>query len=98
MIIRRVFAAVLLGLAFAATATAATSTASAELLAVDTPRATPAGTTFTVPAGWALRTTGKFLALDPPEPDSHIVLFDVTAVLILRDAQHEYLFADAAAG
>ena len=49
----------------------------------DTPKATPAGATFTVPAGWTMTTKGSMVVLDPPEPDSHIVIVDVTA----RDAE-----------
>ena len=43
----------------------------------DTPRATPAGTTFTVPAGWTMTTKGAMVVLDPPEPDSHVAIVDV---------------------
>jgi CubicO group peptidase (beta-lactamase class C family) len=45
----------------------------------DTPKATPAGATFTVPAGWTMTTKGSLVVLDPPEPDSHVVIVDVTA-------------------
>lgn len=45
----------------------------------DTPRATSAGTTFTVPAGWTLTTRGALVVLDPPEPDSHVAIVDVQA-------------------
>src|SRR5512134_3054091 len=45
----------------------------------DTPRATPAGATFTVPAGWTMTTKGSMVVLDPPEPDSHVALVDVKA-------------------
>jgi hypothetical protein len=61
-----------------ATATVPPSAApNAERFAADTPRATPAGATFTVPAGWSLRTRGPVVILDAPEPDSHLVLVDV---------------------
>jgi CubicO group peptidase (beta-lactamase class C family) len=45
----------------------------------DTPRATPAGATFMVPAGWTMTTKGSTVVLDPPEPDSHLAIVDVTA-------------------
>jgi CubicO group peptidase (beta-lactamase class C family) len=50
-----------------------------ETLAKDSPRATPAGTTFTAPAGWTLTTKGPMVVLDPPEPDSHVAIVDVKA-------------------
>jgi CubicO group peptidase (beta-lactamase class C family) len=51
----------------------------AETVEKDTPRATPAGATFTVPAGWTMATTGGVVLLNPPEPDSHIAIVDVKA-------------------
>ena len=45
----------------------------------DTPRATPEGATFTVPAGWTMTTKGAVVLLDPPEPDSHLAIVDVKA-------------------
>jgi len=51
--------------------------AAAETVQKDTPRATPAGTTFTVPAGWAMTTTGTLVLLNPPEPDSHVAIVDL---------------------
>jgi 3-mercaptopyruvate sulfurtransferase SseA/CubicO group peptidase (beta-lactamase class C family) len=50
-----------------------------ERVAADAPRVTPAGTTFTVPAGWTIAVRGSIVALDPPEPDSHLALVDVQA-------------------
>jgi CubicO group peptidase (beta-lactamase class C family) len=50
-----------------------------EVVDKDTPRATPAGATFTVPTGWTMTTKGSLVVLDPPEPDSHVVIVDVTA-------------------
>ncbi len=50
-----------------------------ETVDTDTPRATPAGATFTVPLGWTITTKGSMVLLDPPEPDSHIAIVDVTA-------------------
>ncbi|MEO8196651.1 MAG: serine hydrolase domain-containing protein [Thermoanaerobaculia bacterium] len=51
--------------------------------------ATPAGATFTVPAGWKSTVRGPVTVLDPPEPDTHIAIVDVSA----KDAE-----AAAAAG
>ena len=45
----------------------------------DTPSTTPAGATFVVPAGWAMTTNGSMVVLDPPEPDTHVVIVDVKA-------------------
>jgi CubicO group peptidase (beta-lactamase class C family) len=50
-----------------------------ELLAADTPRVTPGGATFTVPAGWSIVTGNNLVILAPPEPDAHIVIFDSQA-------------------
>ena len=50
-----------------------------ETLAKDSPRATPAGTTFTAPAGWILTTKDAMVVLDPPEADSHVAIVDVKA-------------------
>ena len=51
----------------------------AEKIDKDSPRATPAGTTFMAPAGWTMTTKGAMVLLDPPEPDSHIGIVDVKA-------------------
>ncbi len=53
--------------------------AASETVEKDTPRATPAGATFTVPSGWRMTTTGSMVVLDPPEPDSHVAIVDVKA-------------------
>jgi CubicO group peptidase (beta-lactamase class C family) len=45
----------------------------------DTPRVTPAGTQFTVPAEWSVRTSGPKVTLAPPETGSQVVLVDVKA-------------------
>src|SRR5215510_7355280 len=47
-----------------------------EQLTSDTPRATSAGASFTVPAGWALVTGKNIVILDPPETDTHIAIVD----------------------
>jgi hypothetical protein len=51
----------------------------AETVAADTPQATLAGATFTVPAGWGIAANGAVTILTPPEPDAQIVLVDVAA-------------------
>ena len=45
----------------------------------DTPKTTPSGATFTVPAGWSMTTTGSMVVLDAPEPDSHVAIVEVKA-------------------
>src|SRR5262245_37562095 len=52
---------------------------SSETVKEDSSRATPAGVTFKVPAGWTLTTKAAMVILDPPEPDSHVVIVDVNA-------------------
>jgi hypothetical protein len=47
-----------------------------EQLVADTPRVTPDGATFVVPAGWWIETRGN-AAILTPEGDSHIALVDV---------------------
>jgi hypothetical protein len=51
----------------------------AETVDKDTPRATSAGATFTVPAGWTVTAKDAMVVLDPPEGDTHVVLVDVKA-------------------
>ena len=58
---------------------ATTASGAPEKVEADTPRATPAGSTFTVPAGWTMTTRGSMVVLDPPEPDSHVAIVDVQA-------------------
>jgi CubicO group peptidase (beta-lactamase class C family) len=48
-------------------------------LAADTPSATPGGATFTVPAGWAIVTGKDLVILEPPETDTHVIIFDSQA-------------------
>jgi len=45
----------------------------------DSPRATPAGATFTVPTAWAMTTKDAMVVLDPPETDSHVAFVDLQA-------------------
>jgi CubicO group peptidase (beta-lactamase class C family) len=67
-------------------ATPSTSTAASRVvagppgaLASDTPATTADGHAFVAPAGWTLRRDGAAVILSAPEPDSRIVLVDVTA-------------------
>ena len=62
-----------------------------QFLAADTPMSTSAGATFTAPAGWSVTRRGRVVVLDPPEGDSHLAL-------VVRDAQHEYVFLEVPAG
>jgi CubicO group peptidase (beta-lactamase class C family) len=55
------------------------SEAAGETLSADTPRATPAGATFTVPAGWTMTTRGSMVLLSPPETDARLGIVDVQA-------------------
>ena len=50
-----------------------------ERLSADTPRLTPGGATFTVPSGWSIVTGKNLVILEPPEPDTHIVIVDSQA-------------------
>lgn len=50
--------------------------ASPQLLTADTQRTTPAGATFMAPAGWSIVSEASSVTLQPPEPDTHIVLMD----------------------
>jgi hypothetical protein len=50
-----------------------------QLVTADSPYATPAGSTFIVPAGWSIAKDLSSATLQPPEPDTHIAIFDVHA-------------------
>ena len=58
---------------------AATTKSAPELLTADTPRVTPGGATFTVPAGWSIVTGKDLVIVTPPETDTHIAIFDSQA-------------------
>ncbi len=51
----------------------------AERVTADTPRVTPGGAAFTVPAGWAISTSKNLVVLEPPEADTHIAVADCQA-------------------
>ena len=59
-----------------AASTAAPAAPAAEHVAADSPRTTPAGTTFTLPSDWSMTTRGPMVVLEPPETDSHLVILD----------------------
>ena len=48
-------------------------------MAADTPQSTPAGVTFTAPAGWSVLPQDPAVILEPPEADSHIAVVGVQA-------------------
>jgi len=50
-----------------------------QLVTADSPQTTPGGATFIVPAGWSVATDASSATLQPPEPDTHIAIFDVHA-------------------
>ncbi|HKY92606.1 MAG TPA: serine hydrolase domain-containing protein [Nevskiaceae bacterium] len=50
-----------------------------KVASADTPSATPAGTTFSIPKDWKFREQGALVILEPPEPDLRIGLIDVQA-------------------
>lgn len=63
----------------AALAPTAQEKSAPERVSADTPRVTPGGATFTVPAGWSIATSGNLVVLEAPEPDTHIAIFDSQA-------------------
>jgi CubicO group peptidase (beta-lactamase class C family) len=50
-----------------------------ERVTADTPRVTPGGATFKVPAGWSIVTGKHVVILEPPETDTHIAIVDSQA-------------------
>jgi CubicO group peptidase (beta-lactamase class C family) len=69
--------------AFSQAANASTQPAEAtptpERVATDTSRVTPGGATFMIPAGWSIASGKNLEIVSPPEPDTHIVIFDSAA-------------------
>jgi CubicO group peptidase (beta-lactamase class C family) len=55
------------------------SQSSPELVAADTPRISPGGTTFTIPAGWSILAAKDLVILAPPETDTHVAIVDSRA-------------------
>ena len=67
-------------IAWAALAAAAQAPpVSAEKLAADKEVTTSGGATFTAPGGWSMVTSGSLIVVEPPEADSHVVIFDSDA-------------------
>jgi CubicO group peptidase (beta-lactamase class C family) len=60
-------------------ATQAPSQSSAEKLAADKEVTTSRGVTFTAPGGWSMVASGSLIVVEPPEADSHVVIFDSDA-------------------
>ncbi len=58
---------------------AAAEPSTKELIAKDSPRATPAGVTFTAPKDWNLSGIGSGVILEAPEADSHLAIIDSNA-------------------
>jgi CubicO group peptidase (beta-lactamase class C family) len=56
---------------------AAEATPGSEPIAADSAHATPAGTTFTAPAGWSLATRGAMIVLTAPEADTRLAIVDM---------------------
>ena len=50
-----------------------------ERVSADTPRVTPGGAKFKVPKEWSIVTGKNLVILEPPETDTHIVIFDAPA-------------------
>ncbi len=50
-----------------------------QIVTSDSPHTTPGGATFLVPAGWSIASDASSATLQPPEPDTHIAIFDVHA-------------------
>jgi CubicO group peptidase (beta-lactamase class C family) len=50
-----------------------------ERIAAQADRTTPAGATYTAPAGWSIRSAPSMVVLEPPETDSHLAIVDVKA-------------------
>jgi len=51
----------------------------AQVAKADTPRTTPGGTQYVLPAGWSASVSGAKVTLSPPEAGSQAVLVDVKA-------------------
>ena len=64
-----------------------------ERVSADTPRVTPGGATFTVPKEWSIVTGKNLVILEPPETDTHIVIFDAPvgdAEAVVKEAWAAY--------
>jgi CubicO group peptidase (beta-lactamase class C family) len=63
----------------AASPQAAETKSAPERVTADTPRVTPGGATFKVPAGWSIMTGKDMVILEPPEIDTHVAIVDSQA-------------------
>ncbi len=63
----------------AAVAAQAPSQSPAEKITADKQLTTSHGATLTAPAGWSMTTSGPLIVFEPPEADSHVVIFDSDA-------------------
>lgn len=63
----------------AITSAQAPSQSPPEKLAADKAVTTSGGATFTAPGGWSMLTSGSLIVFEPPEADSHVVIFDSDA-------------------
>ena len=50
-----------------------------QLATADSPHSTPGGATFIVPAAWSIASDASSVTMQPPEPDTHIAIFDIHA-------------------
>src|SRR5579863_1197393 len=65
--------------AAAQSAPAQATAATPEVISSDSQRQTPAGATFTAPAGWSVAGSKNLVVLIPPEGDTHFAIFDTQA-------------------
>jgi len=72
----RVVLWVLLALGWIGAVAAQEERSKAEVAPADTAKVSPAGATFTVPAGWSVETARDLKVLTPPETDTHVAIFD----------------------
>ena len=61
------------------TAAAQEQRSKAEPVSTESAKASPAGSTFKVPAGWSIEMGKDIVVLSPPETDSHVAIFDAGA-------------------
>lgn len=50
-----------------------------QVVTADSPHTTPGSATLMVPAGWSIASDATSATLQPPEPDTHIAIFDIHA-------------------
>ena len=57
-----------------------------QTVSADTPQVTPGGASFTLPKGWSMVSGKDMVVLQPPETDTHVVIFDAPAAKDAKDA------------